>query len=296
MLALGGIEAGGTKFVCAVGHPPDELELAEIPTTTPEQTIGRVLEFFKARLPLRAIGIASFGPVDLDPLSATFGFITWTPKLAWRNLDFAGSIRKALHAPVAFDTDVNAAALAESRWGAAQGLDTFLYVTVGSGIGGGGMANGRLLHGRMHPEMGHLRVPHDLGRDPFAGNCPSHGDCLEGLASAPAIQARWGQDPSCLPDNHPAWDLEARYLAFGLVNAICVVSPQRIILGGGVMAREQLFPMIRGNVAELLNGYVDAPDIVPPSLGSRAGVLGAMALADATLADSASTAGPAGVG
>ena len=296
MLALGGIEAGGTKFVCAVGHPPDDLELAEIPTTTPEQTISRVLEFFNARPPLRAIGIASFGPVDLDRASPTFGYITWTPKLAWRNFNFAGSVRSALYAPVAFDTDVNAAALAESRWGAAQGLDTFLYVTVGSGIGGGGMANGRLLHGRTHPEMGHVRVPHDLARDPFAGNCPSHGDCLEGLAAAPAIQGRWGQEPSCLPDSHPAWDLEARYLALGLVNAICVLSPQRIILGGGVMAREQLFPMIRGNVAELLNGYVDAPDIVPPSLGSRAGVLGAMALADAMLAGSASTAGRAGVG
>ena len=292
MLSVGGIEAGGTKFVCAVGHPPDELELAEIPTTTPEQTIGRVLEFFKARKPLRAVGIASFGPVDLDPLSPTFGFITWTPKLAWRNFDFAGSIRRALHVPVAFDTDVNAAALAENRWGAAQGLDTFLYLTVGSGIGGGAMANGRLLHGHAHPELGHVRVPHDLQRDPFPGNCPYHGDCLEGLAAGPAIQARWGQDPSRLPDDHPAWDLEARYLALGIANAICMLSPQRIIAGGGVMGREQLFPMIRGNVAELLNGYVDAPDIVPPSLGSRAGVLGAMALAEAMLiADSVSTAG-----
>lgn len=292
MLSLGGIEAGGTKFVCAVGHPPDELELAEIHTTTPEQTIARVIEFFRARSPLRAIGIASFGPVDLDPTSPSFGFITWTPKLAWRNFDFAGSIRRALRVPVAFDTDVNAAALAERRWGAAQGLDTFLYFTVGSGIGGGAMANGRLLHGRTHPEMGHMRVPHDLERDPFPGSCPYHGDCLEGLAAAPAIRARWGQDPSCLPDSHPAWDLEARYLALGFMNAICTLSPQRIIGGGGVMAREQLFPMIRGSVAELLNGYVEAPDIVPPSLGSRAGVLGAMALAEAMLiADSVSTAG-----
>ena len=281
MLSVGGIEAGGTKFVCAVGHPPDELELFEIPTTTPVETIARILDFFRPQQPLRAIGIASFGPVDLDPLSATFGYITWTPKAAWRNFDVAGSIRKALSVPVAFDTDVNAAALAESRWGAAQGLDTFLYLTVGTGIGGGGIVNGRLLHGRMHPEMGHVRVPHDLARDSFLGSCPYHGDCLEGLAAGPAIRARWGQNPACLPDNHPAWDLEARYLALGLTNAICVLSPQRIILGGGVMAREQLFPMIRGNVAELLNGYIDAPDIVPPSLGSRAGVLGAMALAEA---------------
>ena len=291
MLALGGIEAGGSKFLCAAGHPPDELELIEIPTTTPEQTISRVVDFFKARMPLRAIGIASFGPVDLDPLSPTFGFITWTPKLAWRNFDFAGSIRKALRAPVAFDTDVNAAALAENRWGAAQGLDTFLYVTVGTGIGAGGLASGYLLHGRMHPELGHMRVPHDFVRDPFPGNCPSHGDCLEGLAAGPAIQARWGLDPSCLPDSHPAWDLEARYLALGLVNAICVLSPQRVILGGGVMAREPLYPLIRGNVAELLNGYIDPPDIVPPSLGSRAGVLGALALAAALEATAATPAG-----
>ena len=293
MLALGGIEAGGTKFVCAAGHPPDELEVAEIATTTPEQTISRVIEFFKTRPPLRAIGIASFGPVDLDPASATFSFITWTPKLDWRNFDFGGSIQRALRVPIAFDTDVNAAALAERRWGAAQGLNDFLYVTVGTGIGAGGMANGRLLHGRMHPEMGHVRVPHDRERDPFPGNCPYHGDCLEGLAAAPAIEARWGQDAASLPDSHPAWDLEARYLALGLVNAICVLSPQRIIMGGGVMARDQLFPMIRGNVAALFNGYLDAPDIVPPSLGSRAGVLGAMALAEAMIAaGSASIAGP----
>ena len=285
MLALGGIEAGGTKFVCAVGHPPDELDLTEIPTTTPEETIARVIEFFKTRAPLRAVGIASFGPVDLDPSSSTFGFITWTPKLAWRNFNFAGTVGKALHAPVAFDTDVNAAALAERRWGAAQGLDDFLYITVGTGIGAGGMANGRLLHGRMHPELGHMRVPHDFAHDPFAGNCPYHGDCLEGLAAAPAIQARWSLEPSRLPDSHPAWDLEAHYLALGIANAICVLSPERIILGGGIMAREQLFPMIRGNLAELLNGYMDAPDIVPPSLGSRSGVLGAMALAEAVLSE-----------
>ena len=288
MRTLGGIEAGGTKFVCAVGHPPDALEFAEIPVTTPGETIGLALDFFKARPPVNAIGIASFGPVDLDPASPTYGHITWTPKLAWRNFDFADAIGRALRVPVAFDTDVNGAGLAERRWGAAQGLETFLYVTVGTGIGGGGMANGRMLHGRMHPELGHVRVPHDRERDPFPGNCPYHGDCLEGLAAGPAIEARWGRDPRRLPDDHPAWDLEARYLALGLVNAICVLSPQRIVLGGGVMAREELFPMIRGNVAELLNGYLDAPDIVPPSLGSRAGVLGAMALAEALLNEEAS--------
>jgi len=285
MRRLGGIEAGGSKFVCAAGHAPDELEFVEIPAGTPDQTIPRVVEFFRSQPPVYAVGIASFGPVDLDPGSETYGYITWTPKLAWRNYDFVGAIRKALHVPVAFDTDVNAAAAAEARWGAAQGLDTFLYVTVGTGIGAGGMANGRLLHGRMHPEMGHMRIPHDLDRDPFPGTCPYHGDCLEGLAAAPAIEARWKQEPACLPDSHPAWDLEARYLAVGVVNSICVLSPQRIILGGGVMAREQLYPMIRGNVEELVNGYLDPPQIIAPSLGSRAGVLGAMALAEARVQD-----------
>ena len=283
MRILGGIEAGGTKFVCAVGHAPDDLEIVEIPTASPDQTIPRVVEFFKTRRPVSGLGIASFGPIDLEPRSDTYGHITGTPKVAWRNFDFAGSIARALHVPVAFDTDVNAAALAERRWGAAQGLNDFLYVTVGSGIGAGGMANGRLLHGRMHPEMGHVRVPHDREHDPFPGNCPYHGDCLEGLASGPAIRARWDKDPACLPDSHPAWDLEARYLALGLLSGICVLSPERVILGGGVMSREHLYPIIRGNVAELLNGYLDPPDIVPPSLGPRAGVLGAMALADALL-------------
>ncbi|MBZ5608141.1 MAG: ROK family protein [Acidobacteriia bacterium] len=276
---LGGIEAGGTKFICAVGRHPGDLDIAEIPTTSPVETLRRVVEFFQARPAVAAIGIASFGPVDLHPASATFGYITSTPKAAWRNFDLAGAIRRALSLPVAFDTDVNAAALAEFRWGAAQGLDTFLYVTVGTGIGGAAMVNGRLLHGRTHPEMGHIRVPHDLASDPFPGNCPYHGDCLEGLAAAPAIQARWGQAPHLLPAQHPAWDLEAHYLALGVVNWISTLSPERIILGGGVMLREEVLGGVRAKVAALLNGYIDAPDIVPPALGSRAGVLGAIALA-----------------
>jgi len=189
--------------------------------------------------------------------------------------------------PVAFDTDVNAAALGEARWGAAQGLDTFLYLTVGTGIGGGGMANGRLLHGLIHPEMGHIRVPHDLRADPFSGGCPFHGDCLEGLASGPAMEARWGRRAETLPPEHAAWDLEAHYIALGLATWICTLSPQRIILGGGVMRQVHLFPRIRAQVLALLNGYIQAPEImervaeyiVPPGLGGDAGVLGAIALA-----------------
>ena len=189
--------------------------------------------------------------------------------------------------PVGFDTDVNVAALGEYRWGAAQGLDSFIYLTVGTGIGGGGMVNGRLIHGLIHPEMGHIRVPHDWQSDPYAGCCPFHGDCLEGLAAGPALEQRWGQPPETLPADHPAWALEAHYLALGLVNFICTLSPQRIVMGGGVMEQPQLLPLVRQEVQELLNGYLQVPEIlqaideyiVLPGLGKRAGVLGAIALA-----------------
>jgi len=280
MPRLGGIEAGGSKFVCATGSGPEDAEIAEFPTTTPEETIPRVVEFFRARGRVAAIGIASFGPIDPNPESPTFGYITSTPKPGWRNFDFAGAIHRALGLPIAFDTDVNAAALAESHWGAARGLRSCLYITVGTGLGGGAFIDGRLLHGRLHPEMGHIRVPHDRVRDPFPGNCPYHGDCLEGLAAGPAIQARWGQPGRALPDGHAAWDLEAEYLALGIVNWTCTLSPQRILLGGGVMQRAELFAKLRHRVGELLNGYLQPPEIVPPELGTRAGVLGAIALAN----------------
>jgi fructokinase len=274
-----------------VGTGPDDLR-AEVrfPTTTPEASIGRAIEFFQQqheKEPLAAVGIASFGPVDPNPDSPTFGYITTTPKPGWAHTDFAGTIRRALGVPVGFDTDVNVAALGERRWGAAQGLDTFVYLTIGTGIGGGGMVNGKLIHGLVHPEMGHIRIPHDRERDPYAGACPYHGDCLEGLATGPALEARWGQRGETLPADHPAWELEAGYLALGLVSIICILSPERIIMGGGVMEQRQLFPLVRGRVRELLNGYLqvlailDQIDeyIVPPGLGNRAGVLGAIALA-----------------
>jgi len=280
------MEAGGTRFRCAIGSGPEDAEFAEFPTTTPVETMARVAAFFESRAPVEALGIASFGPIDPDPHSLTFGYITSTPKLGWRNFDFIRSARAALHladaVPVAFDTDVNAAALAEFRWGAAQGLGSFLYVTVGTGLGGGAMIDGRLLHGRQHPEMGHIRIPHDRARDPFAGNCPFHVDCLEGLAAGPAIEARWGQAAHRLPDGHPAWGLEAEYLALGIVSWTLTLSLQRVVLGGGVMQRDELFPAIRSRVAALLNGYVEPPDVVAPQLGSRSGVLGALALAACT--------------
>lgn len=291
MPLYGGIEAGGTKFVCAVGTGPDDLrETIRFPTTVPGETIGEAITFFQEQSKketLSAIGIASFGPVDPNPDSTTFGYITTTPKPGWAHTEFAGRIRRALGVPVGFDTDVNGAALGEHRWGAAQGLDTFVYLTIGTGIGGGGLVNGRSMHGLIHPEMGHIRLPHDWEADPFPGICPYHGDCLEGMATGPAIEGRWGERGEKLPPDHPAWPLEARYLALGLVNFVTVLSPQLIIMGGGVMQQPQLFPMIRQEVQTLLNGYIQAPQIlehideyiVPPALGSQAGVLGAIALA-----------------
>lgn len=293
----GGIEAGGTKFVCAVGTGPDDIR-AEVrfPTTSPAETIQKAISFFNEQQkqqhrPLTAIGIAAFGPLDPNRASATFGFITSTPKPGWQNADLAGEIRRAMRLPVGFDTDVNGAALAEGRWGAAHGLDTFLYLTIGTGIGGGGMVGGKLMHGLIHPEMGHIRLPHDRQLDPFEGACPYHGDCLEGLAAGPALEKRWGVRAETLAPEHPAWELEAQYLGLALSNFICTLSPQRIILGGGVMSQPHLFPLVRARTVELLNGYVQSPQIlqnvaeyiVPPALGAQAGVLGAFALAKAAL-------------
>ncbi len=291
MPLLGGIEAGGTKFVCAVGTGPDDFRAeTRFPTTTPEETISQAIAFFKEQAqiePLAAIGIASFGPVDPNPASPTFGYITTTPKPHWANADLAGTIGRALGVPVGFDTDVNGAAMGEHRWGAAQGLDTFIYLTIGTGLGGGGLLGGQLMHGLIHPEMGHVRLPRHPN-DPYPGACPFHGDCLEGMAAGPALQGRWGQRAETLPLDHPAWEIEAHYLAYGLVNFICTLSPQRIILGGGVMDQAHLFPLVRRKTVELLNGYVQSPEIleridqyiVPPGLGNRAGVLGAIALAE----------------
>ncbi|WP_239014364.1 ROK family protein [Archangium violaceum] len=299
---LGGIEAGGTKFVCAVGTGPDDIRaMVRIPTTTPEETIGQALAFFqeqtRQRGPLAALGIASFGPVELHPGSLQYGFITSTPKPGWRNADVAGPFRRALGIPVGFDTDVNGAALGEHHWGAAQGLDTFVYLTIGTGIGGGGLLNGRLMHGLIHPEMGHIRLPRDPKADPFPGGCPFHGDCFEGLASGPALEKRLGQRAESLPVDHPVWALEAHYIALALTSYICTLSPQRLILGGGVMAQQHLFPLVRAEVRRLLNGYIQSPAIlehiesyiVPPALAERSGVLGALALARAGLSSPAPT-------
>ena len=286
---LGGIEAGGTKFICAVGSGPDDLVKSQFPTTTPEATLSQVVQFFRNNggRDLEAIGIGSFGPVDLDLASPTYGFITSTPKPGWSNFDLVGSVVKALKVPVGFDTDVNAALLGEWRWGAAQGLANAIYLTIGTGIGGGVMVHGQVVHGLVHPEIGHLRLPHDLALDPFPGICPFHKDCLEGLASGPAIEKRWGRKATALPADHRAWELEAHYLALALANLTLTISPQRILLGGGVMQQPHLFRMIRDEFAFVLNGYVRHPDIldhldqyiVPPKLGGDAGVVGSLFLA-----------------
>jgi fructokinase len=282
----GGIESGGSKWVCAVGSGPDDLlATATIPTTTPAETIDRAVAFFEREGPVAALGIGSFGPLDRKPGSPTWGYVTTTPKPGWSHTDIGQTIGRRLSVPVAFDTDVNAAALGEHSWGAAQGLDTFCYVTVGTGIGGGAMVGGELLHGLLHPEFGHLRIPHDHEADPFPGVCPYHGDCWEGLAAGPALEARWGAPPTEL-DDPAAWELEARYLALGLVAVISVLSPERVVLGGGVMRREPLLALVQREVLALMNGYLEAPleedistYIVRPALDSQAGVLGAIALA-----------------
>jgi len=276
-----------------VGTGPDNI-VAETSFPTMRDsaaTIAEAIAFFRAHSqerPLAGVGIASFGPVDPDPQSLHFGYITTTPKPGWAQTDFLGPVREALGVPVGFDTDVNGAALGEYRWGAAQGLDTFVYLTIGTGLGGGGMVNGQLMHGLMHPEMGHMLLPHDWEADPYAGYCPYHGDCWEGLAAGPALEGRWKTKGTELPPEHPAWELEAHYLALGLVNIIYIFSPQRIILGGGVMQQAHLFPLIRSKVQALLKGYLQRSEmtrdidqyIVPPGLPGRSGMLGAIALAE----------------
>jgi fructokinase len=287
----GGIEGGGTKFVCAVGAGPrDLLDISRFDTTSPDETIDKLIKYFKEynkKERLSAIGIGSFGPVDLNIKSSTYGYITSTPKTSWQNTNLFGKIRDAFDVPVGFNTDVNAAALGEHQWGAARGLTDFIYLTIGCGIGGGGMINGELLHGLLHPEMGHIFIPHDGKEDPFEGVCPFHKDCFEGLASGSSIKARWGKPGEELNEDHPAWELEAKYISLALINYICTLSPRRIIVGGGVMKQRQLLPLIHERVAKKLNEYISVPEIteniekyiVLPELGDKAGVLGAIALA-----------------
>lgn len=288
----GAIEGGGTKFVCAVGTGPDDLRAEiRVETTSPEETLSRVAKFFHEQEAkfgkLASIGFACFGPLDPNPASPTYGHILPTPKPGWTNANVVGMLKDAFNVPIVFDTDVNGAALGEWRWGAAQGLDTFIYLTIGTGIGGGAYVEGKLLHGLIHPEMGHILLRHDRDKDPFTGTCPFHGDCFEGLACGGAMEKRWGQPGETLSAEHPAWDLEAEYVAQALTNYTLTLSPQRIILGGGVGSVPHLLPKVRARTRELINGYIQSSIIlehietfiVNPGLGNRSGVLGAIALA-----------------
>ncbi|MCA1040872.1 ROK family protein [Bacillus infantis] len=279
---LGAIEAGGTKFVCAVGDETGRIaDSIQIPTTVPEETLAAAISFFK-QYEIDAIGIGSFGPIDVNHDSPTYGYITSTPKTAWKNYPFVETVSQAFGVPVGFNTDVNAAALGEARLGAAKGLDSCLYITVGTGIGAGAVVNGQLLQGISHPEMGHIllrRHPEDA----YQGKCPYHGDCLEGLAAGPAIEERWGAKGKDLVDRKEVWDLEGYYLAQALMQYILILSPKKIILGGGVMNQSQVFDSIYKYLLELMKDYIPLPElvdyIVKPGLGDRAGIIGALLMA-----------------
>jgi fructokinase len=276
------VEAGGTKFVLGVARNKDDVCVTtRIATTTPAETIAGMCAWFQEQGPLSAVGVASFGPLDLDPASPRWGHITATTKPRWSNTDIVGPLEKACSCTVAIDTDVNGAALAEYRWGAAQGQTSMLYFTVGTGVGGGAIVDGRILKGLSHPEMGHIRVPRHPGDLEFGGVCAFHGDCLEGLASGPAIIARWGTSLSHLPAEHPGHDIIAFYLAQTVVTMQAIFEPGRIIFGGGVMATPGLIDRVQDQASVLGNDYFKgkASDIIClPALGDQAGLLGALAL------------------
>lgn len=286
-MRLGALEAGGTKMVCAIGDEHGNvIERYSLPTRGGDETVREIIEYFRAH-PVEALGVSSFGPLNLDPASSEYGNITTTPKAGWVNYPLRRNLAEALGVPVGIDTDVNGAALAEARIGAGKGVDSLVYYTIGTGIGGGAVVNGQLLHGLVHPEMGHMLL-RPVENDPAPhGFCPYHDGCLEGMAKGPAIEKRWGKPAAELPEDHIAWEIEAEYLAQMCVNTIVVLSPKMIVLGGGVMHQMHLFPRIRRRTQELLNGYVahsaileniDAY-IVPPALGDNAGAAGSLLLA-----------------
>ncbi len=284
-MRLGALEAGGTKMVCAIGNEHGEIfERTSIPTETPEITVPKLIEYF-ADKEIDALGIGCFGPIDLNRNSDTYGFITTTPKLAWANYDIVGVFREALKIPVGFDTDVNGSALGEATWGITKGLENSMYITIGTGVGAGIITNGKLLHGMLHPEGGHLLLAKHHS-DSYEGSCPYHKSCLEGLASGPAIEARWGEKGVKLADKKEVWELEAYYIGQALTAYIVILSPQRIVLGGGVMHQEHMMPMVREEVKLQLNGYLKTKEledmdnyIVLPSLNDNQGIMGALKLA-----------------
>jgi fructokinase len=285
IMLYGALEAGGTKMVCALGDENGRiLEQVSIPTIDPDTTMPEIIKYFKDK-DIKALGIACFGPIDLNRKSPTYGYITTSPKQKWAGYNIVGAMKDALHVPVGFDTDVNGSLLGEITYGQAQGLTDALYLTIGTGIGGGVYTNGRLLHGMLHPELGHMRlIMHP--EDTYKGLCPFHGQCFEGLAAGPAIENRWGKKAIELKDNPKVWEFESFYIAQALTDLILILSPQIIILGGGVMHQTQLFPMIRKKVLEMLNGYLTTKElkdidhyIVPASLKDDQGIMGCIKLA-----------------
>lgn len=284
-MILGALEAGGTKMVCGIGDENGEIfERISIPTETPEITMPKMIAYFKEKN-IEALGIGCFGPIDLNKTSPTYGYITSTPKLAWRNYDIVGAFKEALQVPVGFDTDVNSSALGEATWGITKGLDSSMYITIGTGIGAGIYSGGRLVHNMLHPEAGHILMAKHP-EDTFEGWCPYHGTCFEGMAAGQAIEKRWGKKAAELADNAKVWEIESYYIAQALFTYVAVMSPRRIVLGGGVMHQEQLFPLVREQFAKLNNGYLKTKEmedmdtfIVPPSLNDNQGIMGCLKLA-----------------
>ncbi|MBP3238369.1 MAG: ROK family protein [Lachnospiraceae bacterium] len=284
-MLYGALEAGGTKMVCAIGDENGRIiEQKSIPTKTPEETMPAVIEYFENK-DIKALGIASFGPVELDKNTPEYGHIQETPKLRWSGYDLVGTMKKALNVPIGFDTDVNGSMLGEATWGAAKNLSDALYITIGTGIGGGILSGGKIVHGMLHPELGHMTLV-KAENDTYAGKCPFHKNCFEGLAAGPAIEERWGKPGKELSDRSEVWELESYYIAQALANLILITSPQVIILGGGVMHQMSLFPMIREKVKENLNGYIRTEElndmdryIIPAALNDDQGIMGCIKLA-----------------
>lgn len=284
-MRLGALEAGGTKMVCAIGDENGNIfEQVSIPTQTPEATMPLIIKYFKEKK-IEALGIGCFGPIDLDIKSKTYGYITSTPKLEWANFDIVGALKTALDCPTGFDTDVNSSVLGEVTFGQAKDKSCVIYITIGTGIGAGIYIEGKLLHGMLHPEAGHIMLKKHA-TDTYEGKCPYHKTCFEGLASGPAIEERWGKKAIELEKEDAVWDLEAYYIAQALANYILILSPDMIILGGGVMHQKQLFPLIHKHTREILNGYIKTKEleniedyIVPASLNDNQGILGCLELA-----------------
>lgn len=283
---IGGIEAGGTKVNCAIGTTDGKIiDQVQFPTTTPEETVAKMVEYFKDKT-VSAIGVATFGPVDVNPASETYGSILETPKQHWANFNLLDALKKEIHVPLYIDTDVNGAALAEHLWGAAKELSSCIYLTVGTGIGGGAYVDGKLIHGLLHPEMGHIYVRRHPS-DTYEGTCPFHKDCLEGMAAGPSVLGRLGVSGAEIGEDHEVWDYISYYLAQALVSYTMILSPEIILLGGGVMKQQHLFPKIRKHFETLMGGYIrrhPLPDNLEsyirfPELGDFAGLHGSLALA-----------------